>query len=151
MYLFFLSYSKSFEAVLKRDGHSKVPHSRGILSLRKLESGEINPSYVYFCQHFLKTVVGMHKFNSNWQVTKLSDVASSSDEAFGLLLLENSEEKWTFEYEKISQNIEYNEADLPSCKYTSGGNNRKQTGFTRRHRGWTQAGFVRFNALVELV
>ena len=93
----------------------------------------------------------MNKFNNKRKKTKISDLASSSDKAFGILLLENSEEKWTFEFEKNSQKADYHESELPCCKFTSGGSNQKQPGFTRHHRGWTQEGVGRFNTIVEKV
>ena len=93
----------------------------------------------------------MHKFNNKWQQTKFSELVSSSDEGFAILLIENSEEKWTAEYNKMNQNVLINEADLPCCKYTSGGSNKKQLGVTRRHRGWTQEGVAKFNEIVQKV
>lgn len=123
--------------------HFEVPSTRSMLALRKLPGGEVNQSYIFFCQHFLKCVVGIQKFAKQWNKQyDITDIATPSDEAMTLLLLENSDMKWTREAEKGEK--------LPS-KYTRTGYNKQLKGFTRRNQGWIKEGIVRFNALLAMV
>lgn len=149
------------------DEQYEVPSIKSMLSLRQLPvSGEVNESYIFFCQHFLKCVVGIQNFNRQLkQQYPLSKIATPSDEALALLLLENSEYRWKREFELKQQhhpqvgsssanaNNTINVAEetvLPS-KYTNNGYNKHQRGYTRRYKGWTREGIERFNTILALV
>ena len=131
-----------------------------MLSLRKLPAGnEVNLAYVYFCEHFLKCIVGIQSFNRQMQKHyNLSVIATPSDEAFALLLLENNEYKWRHEFDLKQQkttsdghNLKINEEDLLPSKYSSSGCNKQKKGFTKRYNGWTKEGIERFNTLLVKV
>jgi hypothetical protein len=80
----------------------------------KKEVKEVNESYIFFCDNFLKCVVGLHKFNRSIKNThKLRHIATPSDEALALLLLENSEYRWNQEFEKKKKGEDVNEDHLP--------------------------------------
>jgi hypothetical protein len=55
---------------------------------------DVNSAYTYFANTILPKIVGPTKWRG--QVTKrtISQIATPTDEAFGLLLLENSWENW---------------------------------------------------------
>ena len=132
------------------------------MSLRTLGNGALNEDYVFFCKKFLPLVVGLNKFKSGWKKrTPISSLATASDEAFALLLLENSEIRWLSEHEfslqkktdengVVVQNAE-EEENLPRTKYTSAGQNKQQKGFTKRYGGWTRGGIDRYNQLFDMV
>ena len=133
------------------DGSEQVPSIRNILLLRKLGNQQVNESYVYFCQKYLKCVVGVQAFNRGVKnKLDISQIATSSDEALALLLLENSELRWTVEYQQKASNS-VNEEQLPKTKYTCCGQKKLQKGFTRKYGGWKQEGIDRFNELTKLV
>ena len=54
----------------------------------------VNDSYTKFCDVVLSQVVGKHDWKLNCGKKPLREYASCSDEAFGLLLLENSWTMW---------------------------------------------------------
>jgi len=79
-------------------------------------------------------------------------IATASDEAMALLLLENSETRWMAEYGKREKGEKVVEKDLPVPLYTSAGqSNKQQKGFTKRYGGWSQDGINRFNQVHEMV
>jgi hypothetical protein len=134
----------------------EVPSLRSMLGLRKLpNSTEVNQSYVYFCTHFLKCVVGIVNYKKLLgQGCKLSKVATPSDEALALLLIENSIHRWTREFEireVKGEQHQIKEDELVPSKFTSSGSNKRQKGLTKRYKGWTQAGIQRFNVLLDQV
>ena len=53
---------------------------------------DVNSAYTYFANTILPKIVGPTKLRG--QVTKKNQLATPTDEAFGLLLLENSWENW---------------------------------------------------------
>jgi hypothetical protein len=115
-----------------------------------------NNAYHYFFAHFVKCVVGLIKFNRGWNTGNLYKLVTPSDEALGLLLLENNEERWIAEHarggtETMHQQVENEPVpDLPLSKYTSNGK-KESRGYTKKNQGWKEAGVVRFNALVKNV
>ena len=52
-------------------------------------------AYLYFCENFLSCVVGKLEWKKNAHCRKLSEIASPTDEAFALLVLENIWDSWT--------------------------------------------------------
>jgi hypothetical protein len=88
------------------------------------------------------------------QGCKLSEVATPSDEALTLLLIENSIHRWTREFEvreEKGDQHQIKEDELLPTKYTSAGYNKRQKGLTKRYKGWTQAGIQRFNEILDQV
>jgi len=130
-----------------------VPSLRNMLLLRRLSNNQENESYIFFCENYLKSVVGLQAFNRKWNYClKLSEVATASDEALGLLLLENSEYRWQQEYEIREKGGDLNKASLAKTKYTSVGQQKDQKkGFTKRFGGWREEGIKQFNALFDMV
>jgi hypothetical protein len=52
-------------------------------------------AYAYFCENFLRCVVGKLEWKKCAHCMKISDIASPTDEAFTLLVLENIWDSWT--------------------------------------------------------
>ena len=125
------------------------------MALRRLGNDEVNESYIYFCESFLKCIVGCQTFNRKWNLNmKLSEIATPSDEALGLLLLENSEYKWLCDCETPgnSTNNKEESNNITKTKYTSAGKQKEQKkGFTKRYGGWKNEGIQRFNKIMEMV
>ena len=122
-----------------------------MLSLRKNGRNEINQNYVFFCEKFLRCVVGIKIFRNSCKKYPLSTYVSLSDEAFALLLLENSELRWNSEIELKKNGKEITEESLLPTKYTGAGKSKQQKGFTRKFKGWTFDGIARYNSLRELI
>lgn len=146
---------------------------RNILSLRCDRDGNWNPHYIYFCNNFIRCIVGLQTYKRQWRLdhAQLSNIATESDEAMALLLFENNENKWTDEYYKLHEgrqmlqqegmlgndttSIHKNTTSTSSSsiktKYTSAGDNSNKKGFTKKYGGWSNAGINRYNTLVEMV
>ena len=142
-----------FAAILGSEEERKdLPSVPNMLNLRKGSNNTVNESFVYFVEKFLKYVVGVQSFNRGWKKnTKLSVLASPSDEALSLLLIENSEQRWLQEFDKISREEAVNENELQKAKYTSAGHNKSKKGITKKYGGWSNEGIERFNKLLEMV
>jgi hypothetical protein len=125
--------------------------------------GREDTSVTTLFQTFVPCVVGKKKFKAKMheQLTTDADICSVSDEAFTLLLLENQYDRWSDIYQQRKNKSKEGsvvrqerrkrkwESDI-SPKYTDGGirysDDRKMT-----HKGWKEAGIVRFNELCAKV
>ena len=109
----------------------------------RVANDEVNDNYVYFCENFVKTVVGAQRYKRGWKNNlDFSEIATPSDEALTLLLLENSMYRWTTDDE---------EKGPAPPRYTSAGKNKEQKGVTKKYGGWTKGGIERFNDIVRKV
>ena len=131
-----------------------VPVLQSILALRCVNGNQVNDSYVFFCLKFLKAVVGLHTFNKKVKNNlKLSEIATPSDEAFALLLLDNSELRWRQEFEqKQQEDAVANKELLSRSKYTGVGQKKEsRKGFTKRYGGWRKEAILKFNLFLQKV
>lgn len=101
--------------------------------------------YGRYCKAFLKCVVGDHKWRSNYLTRPIKTFVSKSDEAFVLVVLENSWHRWMHQYKNKS-----NKDNTFPAAYTNSGVSSKD-GKTKRFCGWSEAGVHRFNAICVLV
>lgn len=109
-----------------------VPSEADILELRhNYEVAKI------FFDYFLSAVVGKVKWKKQVMQKKVSEIATISDEAMAILLLENSRDKWLATYNNSEQ--------IPPTRYTA--NSR----YARRYGGWKDEGRARFNVLCNIV
>jgi hypothetical protein len=69
-----------------------------------------------------------------------------SDEAFALLLIDNSEARWMKLFE-----AGYEGGPIPSTKYTFKGSSKVGTGCTTKFHGWSRDGLMQFNDLCSMV
>jgi len=83
-------YNRIPSLIAFRQKNGDVPTLTDILHMRS----NVNLTYTYFANNILPKIVGPTKWRG--QVTKrtISRIATPTDEAFGLLLLENSWENW---------------------------------------------------------
>jgi hypothetical protein len=94
-------------------------------------------AYGLFCEHVLSHVVGRDVWKRLSPTHTVSQIATVSDEAFALLLLENSWEMWVA--------VATEQRDVPSPKYSMRGPG------TKKYQGWTEEGIARFNELFDEV
>ncbi len=97
-------------------------------------------AFIFF-EFFLPGVVGKKKFKNRVEFEHVSKIATVTDEAFAILLLENSWEKWGDELEKNTKDP----TKLIPTKWTS----TKNTG--KRYCGWKTDGMEHFNKLHKMV
>jgi hypothetical protein len=89
----------------------------------------------------LSCVVGRSGYKQNMAMTLVSELSTSSDEAFAILCVENNIEAW--DYMISSETSTKKGPNMPPPKYTR---NRKDSG---KHHGWSAEGINRFNELHE--
>ena len=123
-----------------------MPTMKEILKLSKDQD-----VYCWFCDTFMKAVVGHNVWNHRAHNESLSEVATESDKAFLLVVMENNYDRWTSEA-KIPAREERRAARLPEALYTNSGSSKMEgRGSNRRFGGWSKEGCLRFNALHKLV
>jgi len=120
----------------------------------------VNDGYLFFCNKFVKCVVGLQTFNRGIRNgLKFSEIASPSDEGLAFVLLENSYKRWNAEYdekertrtrEKDNQDGQQ-EGIAQGAEYTTAGKNKAKKGFTKKYCGWKQSGIEKFNEMVETI
>jgi hypothetical protein len=105
----------------------------------------------YFCYHFLRAVVGFERWKKIAAgLVNMSEVATASDIAYGIVVLENSLPCWEWEFGKTKEDIKElennNDPAVTKPKYTTGhGKNAK------KDCGWSEDGVGRYNDLVAMV
>ena len=106
---------------------------------RLLKARKDLDSLKWYCENFLSIVMGRQTYNKQKFKVLVSKMATRSDEALLLVIMENSIEKWTKEY--------HNPAADPKMwgepKYT------KKRNETRKHQGWSEAGIARYNLYLK--
>lgn len=152
----------------------KMPELKDILQLQKNKA----KAYTTFCDHILPSVVGKSVWKDMSIHQNLSQWATVTDEAFALLLLENSQSIWketcnhvheatTWEdkettednratsvpHEGTRETSEETTATQPKCKAKKHGKTKyTQNGAgIKKYQGWNQEGLARFNQLAVLV
>lgn len=109
--------------------------------------------YSMFCKEVLSCVVGRVLWNRKKSEKLINQIATVTDEAFALLVLENNWESWTYlldhfkaiEDAKTKEDKAALRADAPPAKYTS----NPQAAL--KYQGWDNEGRARFNELCTLV
>jgi hypothetical protein len=96
-------------------------------------------SYTLFCDHALSHVVGRDVWKRRSATHDVSDIATASDEAFALFLIDNSWEVWKAEIEASDA------AQVPHPKYSVRGPG------TKKFQGWTDEGIKKFNEYYDEV
>jgi len=108
-----------------------------ILEGRKAEFG----AYKFFADYIIECVAGKREWKKQRENVTMASATSPTDEAFALLLLENSYDRWramAFSEDGTSDE---------DTRYTRG----KAVGGSRKYEGWTEDGRTRFNELVKFV
>ncbi len=106
---------------------------------------ESKTDYMFFCDHLLGAVTGMKRFAKDSRSRHISQIATVSDEAFALVLLENNFNVWSDMY---STGVTKGSTINP--EYTNGGNSISN-GRSRKYKGWSDAGIDKYNDLFDKV
>ena len=109
-----------------------------------LELRNNKQAYTGFCDDILSNVVGRMAWDNQKHSQLVSEIASPTDEAWVLLLLENSWEVWMQMAKHSNYKIPENE-ERKQPKYTKG------TTSTGRNEGWSKQAILQFNELCALV
>ena len=108
-------------------------------------------TFLFYCSDYLSAVVGMVEWKNKESKMKVREIATPSDEAFCLVMLENNYERWMAVAKKQKRfNETINQSDdqptekkeelWPSPKYT------KQKGKNgKAHEGWSKEGMDSYN------
>jgi len=102
-------------------------------------------SYTWFYDNVLSFIVGRSKWKKQCQSIAGIELASPSDEALALLILENSWEFWIQKHRRAINQESDDEAETVKTKYTSEGLGK------REYKGWNEAGLKRMNELLQEV
>lgn len=128
----------------------KMPSLEGMLGGRSNRE-----EYAFFCYNFLTVMVGKCKWGKAMKrAGMVSTVATPSDEAMTLLMLENNWEYWSFQANKNDDDSDGDETrpqeqqrpKPQGGKYTTGRRNQ-----ARNLCGWNDNGISRYNALFKMV
>jgi hypothetical protein len=114
-----------------------------------LELHKGGEAYRIFLSKIVERIVGKHIWNNNCDKKPLSKFCTRSNEAFGLLLLENCYDRWTDMW-RSGDHKDKNKQASPSL-YTNSGDTRGQKGSNRKLEGWSKQGYERFDVLHRLV
>ena len=108
-----------------------------VITLEEMQKArEDMDNFHKFCKLFLSSMVGRHKYNKKVHLHTISEIATASDEAFVLLCLENSLDRWQHEHEKpeeVKKTPVYTASPAEASKYG----------------GWSEAGIHRYNELLQ--
>ena len=134
--------SNTFHVETGLGENDMLPKLEEILCLRR------DPKVFYvFCDNFLSWVCGRNLWKKRWTVETVSQIATVSDEAFALLLLENSWKKWTAEGRNEEDGEDENSVDTEGnqTRWTKNGRSAVM------YKGWSREGIERFNELYSIV
>jgi hypothetical protein len=119
---------------------------------------ELSPSgkpYQWFCKDLLPCVVGAKLWHKKHNKELIGTIATCSDEAFALVILENNYERWMAVARWHVNNANMATEDkapknFPGSLYTNSGLSKKN-GRSCCLQGWARKGYLRFNALYNQV
>ena len=125
----------------KRKQEKQMPSLAEMLD-RKNMTTDIFEDY---CDNFLSVVVGVSEWKEKAHRDLISKFVTPSDEAFALVSLENSYDRWLAEANaKDDGNAEV--ANWPERQFTN-----KMEGNGRKFQGWSQEGLTRYKTHMDLV
>jgi hypothetical protein len=111
--------------------------------------------YEWLCTTLLPCVVGWKAWSKQHCKLPISAIATCSDEAFLVLILENNYSRWVSEAKWFIENKNKEDQKkapkhLANAKFTNSGTSKKD-GRSKRLQGWAREGYLRFNELYTLV
>jgi hypothetical protein len=123
---------------------SKGEYKKGIvIKLNQvLKARENIDDFKIFCDAFLSNVVGRNDYNSKVGHTVISEMASVGDEAFAIVCVENSIDRWK---EEVEDPAKTNKAKWKPTRYTANPSEASKYG------GWSLEGIRRFNSLCQTI
>ena len=115
-------------------------------------------AYTLFYKRFVPAVVGPELFRQRVRDSTAVALSTASDEAFTLLLLENSYARWVSIFDKNGGMPSQRRGDTKrtfdsdiEAKYTRGGIKLSHDKESQKRKGWTHDGIKRFNTLFAFV
>ena len=115
-------------------------------------------AYNLFYTKFVPAIVGPELFRQRIKDLSEHDLCTASDEAFTLLLIENSYARWVSIYDKSGGIPSQRRGDTKrsfdsdiEAKYTRGGIKLSCDKTSQKRKGWTPEGITRFNTLFAQV
>lgn len=112
--------------------------------MRKLQQD--NLAWCYFNFYFMPSIVGRCRWVSSIQrLSKVQLLTTPSDEAFGLLVLNNCWDYWKWECDNKNATLLYKIENAPKFVFTSRGKERCTEGYG----GWCPKGIALYNTLVD--
>jgi len=112
-----------------------------------------NDAYYKFFDEMLSQVVGRTVWKRDTVLKPVRKIATCSDEAFAILLIENSFDAWMKQAEeKITPNGHIGINPIDQGNYQSGKTKYTANGAgTKKDKGWSEEGLIRYNELCEMV
>ena len=126
-----------------------IPSFKHVLTLSANEGN----TYSNVCDMLLPVVVGVREMKTGMKQGRLiSDIATVSDEALCIAILENSWDKWVHLYENKddssdNENEDEENRSVPNSKWTYDGRGAG----AKKYLGWNRDGIDRFNIITTLV
>lgn len=114
-----------------------------------LELHEGREAYELFTREFIRRIVGEKEWLGNNYRALLSEYCTASDEAYGLLCIENNYDRWTYMQE--SKDYKDKSGNAPPALYTNSGNSTGGRGAPKKFQGWSMVGYKRFDTLHKMV
>ena len=114
-----------------------------VLKLCDLERGreDKDNAYTVFCSYFLPCIIGKLKWKTKCAELMVSQLATKTDEALCLLIIENNYNKWN----DIADGKEKVAATQFTHEWGKGNEAR------REYQGWSEAGYQQMNELVRKI
>ena len=109
-------------------------------------TGQHNDEAEWFVSHIAPNIVGKTKWKDDVKSKLISEILSPTDEAYGILVLENKYKYWMYNY-----NVEVGREHITSPKKTpkfTTSKSRTENG-KGRYEGWTEEGINQYNVLVK--
>lgn len=104
----------------------------------------------FFCENFLPEVVGKVAWRKGVTNSKVMDLATATDEAFGHLVLDNVWETWMDKDTPVEE-LKHSGKDEKGKRKVRPGSYTKNFRTAARHEGWSADGLKRMGELIEQV
>ena len=101
-------------------------------------------NFKIFCENLLSVAVGRRKFKEGQCTKRISKFCTISNEAFIIISVENSYDRWKWEWTK-KQAAGAAHGHMPPKKYT------QNPSAAKKYRGWSAEGIARYFQLIKEV
>ena len=108
-----------------------------------LEMRDNKKAFTLFCDRILPCVVGRSMWDKLVDRVGVSKFATATDEAWAIVVMENSWDLWKQMAESTDGKVK--DTERAGTKYTA------KTRAARKNEGWGSKGIPRFNALMRLI
>ena len=153
---------------MKKNGDQEFYTIDELCKLRRAETEREKEAFYWFMSEFMECICGVRLWKHARRSMLISDakdvagckIVTKSDEAFGLLLIDNYMEKWKRklveeEGERVEEGSdsanEERSDTVPKRKRVEAKYTTKRKGNTCKYGGWSMEGMTRFNELYDIV